>query len=167
MRDGDRPAHTEAPQGVDQGMGPEPRVGPQAQRGGGAGPADTGDELFDEALGAPLAGTFAQPGVEHLAGLRDGGQQRVVAQGAGVAVGGALLVVAVDLADRGVHVDGQRLFGGPRPSCQARPIVSAITASSWRTCPKVKARRNVPSVEGAITRNGSTARVAPARSTSA
>ena len=50
---------------------------------------------------------------------------------------------------------------------QARRIVSAITASSWRTCPKVKARRNVPSVEGAITRNGNTLCVAPARSRSA
>ncbi len=34
-------------------------------------------------------------------------------------------------------------------------------------CPKVKLRRNVPSVEGAITRNGNTAWVAPARSVSA
>ena len=56
---------------------------------------------------------------------------------------------------------------GPAPSVQARRIASAITASSWRTCPKVKARKKVPSVEGAITRNGSTRWVAPARSRSA
>jgi hypothetical protein len=34
-------------------------------------------------------------------------------------------------------------------------------------CPKVKARRNVPNVEGAITRNGNTRWVAPARNRSA
>ena len=52
---------------------------------------------------------------------------------------------------------------GPAPSDQARRIVSAITLSSWRMCPNVKARKNVPSVEGAITRNGRTLCVAPAR----
>ena len=52
---------------------------------------------------------------------------------------------------------------GPAPSAQARRIVSAITLSSWRMCPKVKARKKVPSVEGAITRNGRTLCVAPAR----
>jgi integrase len=56
---------------------------------------------------------------------------------------------------------------GPAPRPQARRIVSAITASSWRTCPKVNERRKVPSVEGAITRNGKTLWVAPARSRSA
>jgi hypothetical protein len=55
---------------------------------------------------------------------------------------------------------------GPSPSPQARRIVS-ITRSSWRMCPKVNALRNVPSVDGAITRNGNTAWVAPARSRSA
>src|SRR5262245_51005949 len=39
----------------------------------------------------------------------------------------------------------------PAPRRQARWIASATTASSWRTCPNVKARRNVPSVDGAIT----------------
>ena len=42
-----------------------------------------------------------------------------------------------------------------------------MTASSWRTCPNVKARRNVPSVDGAITRCDNTAAVEPARSMSA
>ena len=49
------------------------------------------------------------------------------------------------------------------PIDQARRIDSAITASSWRMCPKVKARKKVPSVDGAMTRNGRTLRVAPAR----
>ena len=55
---------------------------------------------------------------------------------------------------------------GPAPD-QARRIDSAITASSWRTCPKVKARKKMPSVDGAMTRNGSTRPVAPARRRSA
>jgi hypothetical protein len=44
--------------------------------------------------------------VEDLAGVGPGRKQRVVAEGAGVAVAGALLVVAVDLDDGGVDVDG-------------------------------------------------------------
>jgi hypothetical protein len=57
---------------------------------------------------------------------------------------------------------------GPAPSAQARVNATSATRSSWRTCPKVNARRNVPSVEGAITRWPSTAVVAPelSRSTS-
>lgn len=58
--------------------------------------------------------------MEHLAGIGAGGQQRVVAELSGVAVGGAALVVAVDLADGGVHIDGHRRLvrsgtSGPRP----------------------------------------------------
>ncbi len=49
----------------------------------------------------------------------------------------------------------------------ARRNVSPTTASSWRTWPKLNARRNVPSVDGAITWNGSTRWVPPERSTSA
>jgi hypothetical protein len=41
-------------------------------------------------------------GVQHLTGVSTGGNKRVVAQGVGVAVGGALLVVAAHLAHRGV-----------------------------------------------------------------
>ena len=57
---------------------------------------------------------------------------------------------------------------GPAPS---RPHpgkdFSSASRSSWRTCPKVKARRNVPSVEGAMTRWPSTLAVCPQRSRSA
>jgi hypothetical protein len=52
---------------------------------------------------------------------------------------------------------------GPAPKDQARLIVSPTAASSRRTCPNVKARKNVPSVEGAMTPNGRTRWVAPAR----
>jgi hypothetical protein len=59
--------------------------------------------------------------VQHLAGVGAGGQQRAVAQHPGVAVGGPLLVVAVDLADGGVDVDRHRRLAGtgagrPRPA---------------------------------------------------
>src|ERR1035441_7656118 len=56
---------------------------------------------------------------------------------------------------------------GPAPNDQARRRASASTRSSWRMWPKVKVRRKVPKVEGAITRCGSTDWVAPDLSTSA
>src|SRR6266508_604451 len=73
-RDGDRPADVQPAQGVDQLVGPEPRIGSQAQRCGGAGAADPGDEFFDEAFVASLRGPFTHAGMEHLAGLGAGGQ---------------------------------------------------------------------------------------------
>ena len=51
---------------------------------------------------------------------------------------------------------------GPARSPHARSIALPTTASSWRTCPKVNARKNVPNVEGAITRCPNTAPVDPA-----
>ena len=56
---------------------------------------------------------------------------------------------------------------GLPPADQARRRASPTTASSWRTWPKVKARRKVPKVEGAITRKGSTCAVPPQRKMSA
>jgi hypothetical protein len=41
---------------------------------------------------------------------------------------------------------------GPAADAHARASATSRTRSSWRTCPNVNARRNVPSVEGAITR---------------
>ena len=41
---------------------------------------------------------------------------------------------------------------GPAPAAQARPRIASKARSSWRTWPNVNERRNVPSVEGAITR---------------
>jgi hypothetical protein len=85
---------------------------------------------------------------EHLAGVGPGGQQRVVAEGVGVAVGGALVVVAVDLAHGGVQVHGHRPITGTPPAAHARVSSCSVSRSSWRTWPKVKARRKVPRVEG-------------------
>ena len=51
-------------------------------------------------------------------------------------------------------------------ACRASPAMNrAATASSWRTCPKRNARRNVPSVEGARTPSNSRG-IPPWRSTS-
>jgi hypothetical protein len=55
---------------------------------------------------------------------------------------------------------------GPAPCCQARCSAWPLTASSWRACPKVNERRNVPIVEGASTRWPSTLPARPARSRS-
>jgi hypothetical protein len=54
---------------------------------------------------------------------------------------------------------------GPAPVCQARFSNSPLTASSWRTCPQVKARRKVPMVEAAATQWPRTVAVSPARRT--
>lgn len=81
----------------------EARVGADQDLARGAGPADAREQLVDEpqraALGVGLA--LAQPDVQDLVAVGAGGQQRVVAQAAGIAVAGALLGVAVDLADEG------------------------------------------------------------------
>ena len=150
-------------QGVDERPGPEPGVGPDDERADGPGPAHPGDELFDESLVAALRRPLAQPGMEDLTGLGPHGHQRVVAEDVGVAIGGALLNLpwtSQMVESRSITIGSAP---GPAPSAQARRIVSAITASSWRMCPKVKARKNVPSVDGAMTRNGRTFCVAPAR----
>jgi hypothetical protein len=101
------------------GLGrPEAGVGAHGQLTAGAGAADPGGQLVDEAGGA--AGGVGPPGplagVQDLAALGAAGQQRVVAEGAGGAVGGALLCVTVDLAHGGVQVDRHRPITGARPS---------------------------------------------------
>lgn len=56
---------------------------------------------------------------------------------------------------------------GPAPAAHARVITSSVTRSSWRTLPKVKLRKKVPSVDGAITRWPRTSSVEAQRKTSA
>ena len=92
-------------------------------------------ELFDEASRAAggVGRAFPHPGVEHLAGVGPAGQDRVVAQHFGVAVRGALLRLAGHLADGGIDIDNETPAPGPAPAAHARSIVTAITASSWRT----------------------------------
>jgi len=58
----------------------------------------------------------------------------------GVAVGGALLRVAVDLAHGGSHIDRQRRITRPGPPTLGAGY-SPLSWSSWRTWPKVKRPR--------------------------
>ena len=94
---------------ADGGGGPEARVEAHRDLTGGPGPAQPGDELLDEALGAALGvgRALAHPGVEHLAGVGPGGEQGVVTEHLGVAVGGTGLLLAGHLADGGVEIDHQ------------------------------------------------------------
>ena len=61
----------------------------------------------------PLGRSLAEPGVEHLAGVDPGGQQRAVAEHLRVAAGGAVLGLAEHLADRRVQIDRHRRRPGP------------------------------------------------------
>ena len=67
-----------------------------------------------------VGGSFAHPGVNDLAGIGPGGEQRVIAEDFRVPVGGALFGLAGHLTDRGVHVDHDPALAGsgahgPRP----------------------------------------------------
>ncbi len=114
---------------------------------------------------APFSGrALAEAGVEDLAGVGPGGQDRVVAEHSGVAEGGALLGLADHLTDRGVHVDHQATRAGRgahRPCPGERMAHDGFELAD--VAKAVKARRNVPSVVGAITRKGSTRWVPPER----
>ena len=52
---------------------------------------------------------------------------------------------------------------GAAPTDHARICADSRALSSWRTCPNLNDRKNDPTVDGAITRNGSTACDAAAR----
>ncbi len=88
---------------------PKPGVGPQQLHAASAGAVDAGDQLLAEALDPLLCvgRSLAQADVQRLPGVGARGQQRVVPVELGVAVGGALLVVAADLTDEAVDVDHQ------------------------------------------------------------
>jgi hypothetical protein len=88
---------------------PEAGVGAEQDLARGASAADAGDQLVDEALGAPLRVRRAlpEPHVQRLVAAGAGRQQRVVAELTRVPVAGALLRVAVHLADERVEVEHQ------------------------------------------------------------
>ena len=113
--DRDGVGHAQAHQGVDERVGEEPGIGPQGERTAGPGPAHPGNEFFDESLVAALGGSLAQAGVEHLARLGPRGDERVIAEDGGVAIGGALLRLSVDLADRRIEVHRHGRVIGPSP----------------------------------------------------
>jgi hypothetical protein len=115
----------------------------------------------------PPARSPSGASLDDLARLRPDSEEQVVAELVGVAVGGALLVLPVRLDDRRVEVDGDRIApwaglgrpGSPERLCDHGVELAEVT--------KVSERRNVPSVDGAITTKGSTRRIAPARTWSA
>jgi hypothetical protein len=84
-----------------------------------------------------------------------------------VTKGRTVLVVAVDLADGGVQVDGHGPIAGPAPTAHALVMTVSAVRSSWRMCPKVNERGNVPSVEGPSPDGGGLAAVDPVCSMSA
>ena len=134
--DRDRPANTGLGEFVDEFPGPEPRIGPDRDRPAHPGPADRGEDLADEPenpTGGP-GGAFTHPRSKDLTGAGTGGDQRVIAQHTGVAVGGALLLFAVDLGDGRVEIDHQLLTrsgsGARRPRVGQQAL---FTLSSWRT----------------------------------
>ena len=88
-------------------VGPKPRVGPQQLGPLGAGAVDPGDQLVAEAQ-HPARGVrraLATADVDHLAGVRARSEDRVITALAGIAKGGALLGIAVHLADERVDID--------------------------------------------------------------
>ena len=80
--------------------------------------------------------------------------QHLLAGDLGVPVGGALFGVSVDRAQQRVDVDERALHrrrAADRRAAHSATRCSRSTDSSWRACPKVNSRNNVPIVEGAYT----------------
>jgi hypothetical protein len=115
----------------------------------------------------PRCRPLPHPDMEELTGPGPSGEEGVVAELLRVAVAGPVLA----FPHTGQIVESRsttnRSSLGPAPNDQARRSASAKTASNWRVWPKVKERKNVPNMDGAITRCGSTDSVAPDRSRSA
>ena len=104
-------------------------------------PGAPGDQLFDKAP-RPARGVgraLAHAGMEDLAGVGPRRQDRVVTEVLGVAIAGALLVLARTSQIVESTSTTRRCPAGPVPSAQARRATSPITSSSWRTWPKLKA----------------------------
>ncbi len=104
--------------------------------------------------------------MQRLEGIRPYSDDRVVAELARVAEAGTCLWSPWTSQTNESTSITSRPDPGPAPAAQARRSDSASTRSSWRTCPNVKPRKNVPSVEGASTRWPTTRLVSPTRSTS-
>ena len=129
---------------------PESRVCAQQLRPGRPGPRDARDQFFDEAQRPARGVRRALPGadVQYLAGPRAGREDRVIAALVGVAVAGALLVIAVYLADEAVDVDDEALTaraGTSRPGAPEtvgqHPIELADMPERERTQKRAQCRR--------------------------
>jgi len=105
--------------------------------------------------------------VQRLARVRARSEDRVIAEQLRVAVGGALSFRRPQTSPTKLSTSITSLPSpGPAPAFQARSSARPSSLSSWRTCPNVNARTNVPSVEGAATQPPSSRRVRPDRRTS-
>ena len=120
--DGDRVADIVVPTCGDHVFGVEARVGPQRHRTARPAPADAADQLADEPR--------PPRGAPH--GVGPGGNQRALAEHLRVAVGGAVFLIAEDLTDGGVDVDGQRPCARAGTEPQARASTASLRASSGR-----------------------------------
>jgi hypothetical protein len=143
----------------------KPGVRTDHDRAGVLGAADAGEQLVDEsgsaALGVRLA--LAVADVQHLAGVRADGEDRVIPELAGVPVAGALLLLAVDLADEAVEIDHQRPVPGSRPGlprARERDIKHAVELADMpeRERPQERSERgggHHPVPENELGRSGS------------
>src|SRR3954449_2369930 len=110
---------------------------------------------------------LAQPDVQRLTGVGARGQQRVIPEDARVAVAGALLLVAADLADEAVDVDHQPPGAGTRPGLPGARQRLGQQLVELAHMPERERAQKRPSVDGAGSQPPNRRRVRPARSTSA
>jgi len=104
--------------------------------------------------------------MEDLAGVGACREERVIAELARVAVSGTLFVFADHLTDRRIDVDNQL---DNRRDTGCPPAFGCLTVDRYQLADvtNVNDRKNVPNVDGAITRCPSTPAVDPARNMSA
>ena len=126
--DGDGVADIVVPARFHHVLGVEARVGPQGELAGGTGTTRPPDGLPNEPLCSPARAGRSLPlaDVEDLARVGPGGDQRVLPEYAGVAIGGPLLLLPIDLLDGGVDVDDHRVIArtsAERP-CSGQHLLS-------------------------------------------
>jgi hypothetical protein len=134
-------------------VGPKSRVGAQQLGAGRAGPLEAGDQFIAEAQHPPggVRRPCSEPDVQALSGVGARRDDRVIAAQAGVAKRGALLGMAVHLTDQRIDVNDETVLAGTRARLPRTGERLAQDAIKLPDVPNVNARRNVPSVEGAIT----------------
>ena len=118
------------------------------------GPQRLGDEFLGAAGGVrrSLAQTLTD---DHRGGVlrRSSREQGIEPMDPGISVPGSLLLIPVNFHDRVIDINEDEAFPGRCPEQGRRRARLArnreATASSWRTCPKVKDRRKEPNVDGA------------------
>src|SRR5665213_2724300 len=114
--------------GFDHMLGVEPRVRPQGQLASRSGPPRSADRLSHEPRCAPATAgrTFPVADVQDLPGVRPDGDERMLAEHPGVAIGSTLFLLPIDLLDRRVDVDGhwRVLRTGPERPCPRQHLLT-------------------------------------------